>query len=357
MQLKVGVVGSFHPVYDFTGNTTTPIAFGLARNDLVEQVNVFCQSGGFIPTGFDKDHVRVFPCWRHNDPLSIAGALGFIHRASRGLSLLLFNMYVTAYGHDAMANAAGLLLPSILSRAFRIPTVVYMHNFLETQDAERLGYNPSQAVRLGVHGLEWLLLRSTEVLVPLGDQATKIQASFGVRPKSILIPFLESYLPMLERINLPPSSDAKSGRPFRILLMGSWGPQKDLSGALNALSTIAQEGIEFELTITGTSNPHFPNYLSEFDIDSIGGLSGRARYTGAVSDEDLLGLVMHHDLLLLPYNATGGYSGAMNFAAITGIPMVAYEHSQLREQAAKIGANVTFVKPVDLADGIRKNST
>lgn len=43
----------------------------------------------------------------------------------------------------------------------------------------------------------------------------------------------------------------------------------------------------------------------------------------------------------------------MNFAAITGIPIVAYDHAQLREQATLIGADVTFVSQEELAVGIR----
>jgi len=60
-----------------------------------------------------------------------------------------------------------------------------------------------------------------------------------------------------------------------------------------------------------------------------------------------------HDLLVLPYRTTGGYSAALDFAACTAIPILAYDTPQLREQSDMFGADVTFVSPSELTRGIR----
>jgi len=59
---------------------------------------------------------------------------------------------------------------------------------------------------------------------------------------------------------------------------------------------------------------------------------------------------------VLPYRATGGYSGAMNCAAFCDTTMVSYDLPQLRETAAELGVSPFFASGTDsesLADVIR----
>jgi glycosyltransferase involved in cell wall biosynthesis len=353
MGLRIGLFGTFHPEYNFAGNTTTPIALALARTQVVDRVTVFCQEGGKFPRSYSHDKVELVPCWRHNDPLSLISAIRRVLQLANRLDTVIFNTYVTAYGKSRAANTLGLLLPTALAGLFHEPTVVYMHNFVETQDVERLGYSPSLITELGVSLLERMMLRASHVVVPLVGQAEIVESRLGRRPVPFFFPFLESYLLATSQptgLNTaPPSLPHK----IQILLMGVWGPQKDLPGALSALSQLSHEGFDIEVTVTGVANPHFPDFLSSFDYKAYPALSGHLRLTGSLSEEELFQIVQRHDLLVLPYKATGGYSGAMNFAAVTGIPIVAYDHPQLREQAALIDADVTFVSQQELATGIR----
>jgi glycosyltransferase involved in cell wall biosynthesis len=356
LTLKLGVFGTFYPEYGYVGNCTTAIAIGLAQLELIDRVTVFCQEGARFPpfaAEGNRNKIELIACWRHNDPFSLLRAARTALRKTNHLDAMLFNTFVTAYGRSNAANAVGLVLPPIISSLSRIPTFVYMHNFMETQEVEKLGYSPARPTEWGVRFLERLLLRSTVVVVPLVAQSELVKSRLGFRPNSFLFPYLESYLVAKPWASLPQGSSWPiTGRP-RILLMGSWGPQKDLSGALEALNKLSGEGCDFEITIIGAANPHFPGFLSDFDFGAYPFLENRISVTGSLDDVTLFQIVRNSHLIVLPYHATGGYSGVMNFAAVTGLPIIAYSHAQLREQAAQIGSDVTFVQREELAEGIR----
>jgi glycosyltransferase involved in cell wall biosynthesis len=353
MGLKLGVFGTFYPEYNFVGNVTTPMVLGLAGLGCIDRIIVICQEGAKIPAEFSHDKIRLIPCWRHDDPLSLLAAARTVLKSSSDFDVLVFNTYVTGYGRGRLTNAIGLLLPSIIRRLSRVPTIVYMHNFVETQEVERLGYFPSRATRWVVRSLEKILLASSSVVVPLESQRTAIEMKLGVRPEVFFFPFLEGWLASKSLLASGQGFPTVNARGRRVLLMGTWGPQKDLDGALRALNDVIAAGYDLEVTVIGEENRHFPGYLSSLSTVSFPSLKDRVRFAGSMSDEDLFRAVQSHDLLLLPYHATGGYSGAMNFAAVTGIPIIAYDHQSLREQAALLGEDVTFIPPELLRGGIR----
>jgi glycosyltransferase involved in cell wall biosynthesis len=353
MGLRLAFVGTMFPEYDFTGGVTTALALGLAGLDSVDHVTVFAQLGARLPdyyTGPARKKVTVRHAWALEEPSTLLRAAGLILRARGEFDAVVFNTYVTAYGKNPLSNAIGLLLPSVVARLSRRPVFAYMHNFVETQDIERLGYSPSRAVRGGVRRLEHMMLRDAQVVVPLESQAELISRSFGIRPPSFFFPYIESYLlaKSLSVEAMATTSHRRDGR--RVLLMGAWGPQKDLEGALQALECVARKGSALEILIVGAPSRQFPAFSVEEVQARHPSLAGHLRYAGMLEDQALFQSVLEHDLLILPYNATGGYSGVMNFAAITGIQIVAYDLPQLREQAERLHADVRFVEPNHLAE-------
>src|SRR5208282_6911549 len=75
---------------------------------------------------------------------------------------------------------------------------------------------------------------------------------------------------------------------------------------------------------------------------------GWFRSLGYVPEAELLGVVVSHDLLILPYNATGGYSGAMSVGTYCGAGVIAYDLPQLRETAVELGVRPSFVMKNDV---------
>ena len=195
--------------------------------------------------------------------------------------------------------------------------------------------------------LERHLLRNTTVVVPLLSQQQTISRIFHLNAQKVHLPFIEPFGMVaaspspLEIDCIPPDE------PTRVLLLGNWGPQKDLAGALEGLRAAHERGARFSVSITGAINPQFPDYRERVKqaVASIG--ADWLTSLGYVPESKLLRVVASHDLLILPYNATGGYSGALSLGVYCGTGVIAYDLPQLREAAMELGVTPTFVRKGD----------
>lgn len=344
---SIGVFGTFYPESGMAGTFATGLVLALAESGLLTSVVAFCQSGAVIPAGERWSNVQLRPCWKHDDPVSLLKAMLVLKSHSKALNGYLFNTYVTAFGRTSAANVVGLLMPPLLALLTGKPVVVYMHNFLETQDAVQLGYQPSRLQRWGVHLLEQILLRATRVVVPLESQRNSVSKAFRLTPRWILVPFTEPFGLIASMAGPPVQRPIPPDTPARILLLGKWGPQKDLTGVLRTLRSVRDRGGQFTLSITGAINTRFPESQNEVNRVVATMDSRWFRFLGNVPENDLLNVVQNSDLVILPYNATGGYSGAMSVSAYCGLGIIAYDLPQLRETARGLGVEPVFVTKGD----------
>ncbi|HZY69772.1 MAG TPA: hypothetical protein VFF67_02185 [Thermoplasmata archaeon] len=349
---RIVFFGTFYPRHYRAGNSSTGIVTALSRSDRVERIVVFAPHGSGVPPGARADRIDLRMTWQHDSVVGLALTYVRMLRAARSADEVLFNMYVTSFGRSPAANALGLLLPSMVAKLSRRPVRVYMHNFLETQDVEQLGYRPSRLVRWSVRTLERWLVGATRVAVPLKSQQAALRRVAGFEVDQLLLPYIES-LPgaytLLEREPSPATDAAAAGTGrLRVLLFGTWGPQKDLVGVVRVLDRLIRSGMPLDVTVAGSVNPSFPEYAQELDRLRVTTLPPSIRFLGAVPETDVLRLTFDHDVLILPYHATGGYSGAMNLGALAGIGIVAYDLPQLREFADDLGIVAQFVPAGDL---------
>ena len=336
------------------GNSSTGLAAALAESEAVSSLTIFSQAGSKLPDGARWSNVQLIPCWKHDDPVSLILALKTLLVHSSRLDVFLFNTYLTAFGRRAVTNVTGLLVPPILALLTRKQVLVYMHNFLETQDIAQLGYRPSRLSRWGVQLLERFLLRTTRVVVPLKSQKDTISRVLHIVPYWVPIPFAEPVGMLAAQGNPPTKSSVPLDAPTKILLLGSWGPQKDLAGALEAIIAARALGGQFTLSITGLINTHFPEYQAEVDRVAASMGTDLFQFLGSVPESELLQVILDHDLVILPYNATGGYSGAMSLTAYCGLGVIAYDLPQMRETASLLGVSPTFIAKGDTSSLARE---
>ena len=327
--------------------SSTGLAAGLAESEALSSLTIFSQIGSKLPDGTGWSSVQLIPCWKHDDPISLILALKTLLVQSRHINVFLFNIHLTAFGRRAVTNVTGLLIPPILAILTRKQVLVYMHNFLETQDTTQLGYRLSRLSRWGVQLLERVLLRTTRVVVPLKSQKDTISRVLHIVPYWVPIPFAEPVGMLAAQGNPPTKSSVPLDAPTKILLLGSWGPQKDLAGALEAIIAARALGGQFTLSITGLINAHFPEYQAEVDRAAASIGTEWAQFLGSVPESELLRVILNHDLVILPYNATGGYSGAMSLTAYCGLGVIAYDLPQMRETASLLGVSPTFIAKGD----------
>jgi glycosyltransferase involved in cell wall biosynthesis len=348
MAMRIGLVGEFYPKIDKSGTFTAGLAYLLPRMEEIEHLRIYAPEGARISPLMNADRITLVPVWRRNSPLSIVRALARIYRERKQVDAYLFNMIFTTFGETPLANALGVLFPVLVSVLTRKRVVVYAHSFLETQDVTRLGFRPGRAAKFVAHLLTSLVLRTTRVVVPMRFQKELLERTFHHPVVQVFIPYLDGLM-VANDPAIDPAKVALSKEKVRLLLFGAWSPQKDLTGSLKILRQALHDGLPATVRIAGSVNVNFPEYQQELQHFVEGLPSGSTETMFDVPDEKIPEVMGSCDILLLPYNGSGGYSGAMNMGRLYGLSVLAYDLPELHECDAELGAHTTFMTPGDAA--------
>ena len=342
------------------GQWGSGFVLSLATLPRVASVELFCSE---LDPGLSRDPIDYPPkvsfrgSYDREGPLSILKATWSL-RKWRG-DLLVFNMNTTSFGSRSSSNLLGLLMPIVARAVFRKPVVVVYHSSVLTSDVERLGYTSFFDRMRGALAatVERFLFRRVPTFVLL--QCYKEVLDQKV-PEAHVHAFRNEFLEAiptirLNRLDVPGQlirCDRDPGYVPTILLHGYWGPQKNLEGILPTLQSLAAEGVRFRLTLSGSVNPHFPSYaahLEELVTKYRGIISSRP---GSVPEADVAGLMTGSDLLLLPYNASGGQSGVMEIASCFDLPSIVSDFPEYREKAAT-KPTIELSEPGRMGEAIR----
>jgi glycosyltransferase involved in cell wall biosynthesis len=353
MVKRLTFFGSYYPEFRRVGTVSTGLVGLLAGSPKVDSIRVFAQVGAGKPRNLDSK-VSVTGSWKLDDPLSLIRTFLLLLKVRDSTDSYLLNTYPTAFGVGRIANALGLMIGPMLGFTTGKAVMVYMHNFAESQDLTSLGYSPSRVERIAIWAIEWAILRLTITVVPLVGQADIVESKFGIRPVVHPLIYLEgvaSYdlLSVEERRNLP----SRKGEKRDILLIGNWGPQKDLESISEVIKRIQDDKNSVTVTIAGPVHERFPDYIAALDDLRNVDESKLILFVGEVREEQIAQLVLRHRLIVLPYRASGGYSGVLNLAAFFDVPAVCADLPQLREQADNLSARVAFTPVGDVDQLVR----
>ncbi|MGA9839024.1 MAG: hypothetical protein WBE40_07770 [Thermoplasmata archaeon] len=348
--LRIAFFSSFYPRSERLGSVSTSLVWVLSRDPDVGRVDLFVNTNSRLPPGFDSSRVVLHPTWEYDRLGTLVGTLLRMLRATPHTDLFIFNIYVTSFGRRPLVNALGLVLPVFVRRFSGKPTLAYVHNLVETQDVQRLGYaQGSIEVRLA-RILEGFLIRHVTTVVPLESQRIAIERNLGLAVKSLTLPYMEGIYPAAQAHpdESAPPSEAPNAE-VRVLFFGFWGPQKDLVGFLRAIAGRVRGSPGTRVTVAGAVNPAFPEYQATFDAARREFASDRTRFVGPVPEERVFDLFLASDLLVLPYRATGGLSGVMTIGALAGLVVVAPDLPQLGELATALDVRVS---PFPVGDAV-----
>jgi glycosyltransferase involved in cell wall biosynthesis len=346
--MRIGLVGEFYPKVDKSGSFTTGLAYLLPRMRGIEHLRVYAPEGAKLSSLMIEDRIALVPIWKRNSPLSIIKALARIYRDRHLVDAFLFNMIFTTFGETPAANAMGVLFPVLVSLFTRKRVVVYAHSFLETQDVTLLGFRPTRTARIVAHALTSLVLRTTRVVVPMRFQQEVLERTFHHPVGQIFIPYLDGLM-VANDPGIDPRTVELSKDKVRLLLFGSWSPQKDLDGSLKILRQVLDDGLPATIRIAGSVNVNFPEFREHIQ-EFVGNLPpGSAESILDVPDERIPEVMGSCDIIFLPYNGSGGYSGAMNMGRLYGLSVLAYDLPELHECDAELDAHSTFMQPGDAA--------
>ena len=353
MIMRIAYVGDFINHGKFLVPTGTSVVLLLTEIPDVEVIDVYCPKLNAKTEPFkEPEKVKIIESYNYNEPLSI---IKLLQLRTKHYDKIIFNIMPTAFGNGNFSNLAGLLIPLMLRTIFRKNNIeIIYHNSVYTNDISKLGYDSYydklRSIILGL--VERVIFKSIRSFVFLQLYKNRITGKIGENKVRVLNGrYLEAMATIYmngiycqDYFTLP-----TKGQIPVILMHGSWGPQKNIELGLNALSELREEGLYFDLIVSGGINHHFEEYEKHFNLLLEKSNDIIKQYLGFVREADILNLFITADLLILPYNTPGGHSAVLEQAIFFEVPTIAIDFPEFREQTEGIG----FVRLIESEDGLK----
>ncbi len=345
--MKVAVVSNIFGYGKILQEVGTPIVLALQEMQDIEDIDVYThiRTDGQIVF---SEKVKVIPIINPEKLLSYFQVYEAI--SSGNYKRVLVNSMPTSQGNKNVPNLLFLLMPILWSKLRKIKVSVVYHNSPYLNDVRKLGYSSFLDLikTFVIRFIERRMFATCNVYFLLKQYADRIKEIIQWARTDYLKPdgitgFTTLYL----------NDELRSDRLERIcraselslLLYGSWGPQKDISKALDAVKTIKNLGLKIDVTVAGDVNLHFQSYKEEFEKT----LSEYSTYVDKrmqyVDEIDLYSLFLNADIIVLPYVTPGGFSGVLSVAMLFGLQLVLPEFEEYTEQAK--GYDKVHFIPID----------
>ncbi len=290
---------------------------------------------GGAPVAFDV-------CWRFDDwrnPWRIRQAVKK-HRPD----VVLFNLQFATFGGRKGPAALGLLTP-LLIRWLGIPTMVLLHNIMETVDLRSAGYaaHPlmERLIRTFGRVATRAILQANLVALTIPVYVDILKATYGA-DNVLLAPHgtFDHDLPE----DVPPLPEG----PLQIMTFGKFGTYKRIEALVEAFSHLQSNGRgPLELVIAGSDSPNAAGYLSE--VQTRYEHVPNVRFTGYVAEEDVPQIFGEAAVVVFPYTSTTGSSGVLHQAGSYGRAAVLPDIGDFAQVIREEGYTGEFFEPDDPA--------
>lgn len=278
------------------------------------------------------------PCWQFNNWSNFFTIARSV-RAARP-DVVIFNIQFASFGDRKVPGAVGLLTPLLL-RLLGTPTVVLLHNIMETVNLKNAGFAQSPLMERVVRFVGWLitnlLLGANLVVVTIPKYVEILEKRY--RAKNVLLAPHGAF----EQDAAPPNFELPSG-PLQIMTFGKFGTYKKIETLIEAFRVLQKAHTNpLELVIAGTNSPNSPQYLESVarqykDVPNV-------RYTGYIAEEDVPRIFGNAAAVVFPYTSTTGSSGVLHQAGDYGKAVVLPRIGDLAELIADEGYTGEFFEP------------
>ncbi len=256
--------------------------------------------------------------------------------------LVLYNLQFLSFGDNKVAATLGLLSP-LICKWSGIPSMVLLHNIIETVDYHSAGIAQNKILQ--------------NVYDIIGTQITKIILSANV--VGVTIP---KYVKILEKkygcknvALLPHGSFESTIKPDfeynpdkrSILTFGKFGTYKKVENLIEAMIIVRKETkLDIEITIAGTDNPNVKGYLKSVE-EKYANVAG-IHFTGYVEEADVAGLFSNSTMVAFDYTSTTGSSGVLHQAGSYGKAVMLPNIGDLKELITEEGFAGAYFEPNDI---------
>jgi len=253
--------------------------------------------------------------------------------------VVLYNLQFLSFGDKKIAATLGLMSPMI-SKWSGIPSMVLLHNIIETVDYQSAGITTNP-----------ILKKAYDMI---GSQITKI--ILGANLVGVTMP---KYVNILEKkygcknvALLPHGSFESTARPKfdynpekrNVLTFGKFGTYKKVENLIEALLIVRENNtFEIDLTIAGTDNPNVKGYLASVKekYKNVPGLN----FTGYVQEDQVSALFTQSTIVAFDYTSTTGSSGVLHQAGSYGKAVMLPNIGDLKELISEEGFRGEYFSP------------
>ncbi len=297
-----------------------------------------------LPSGADYppiDNVTFDPCWRFgalNNATRIANAV-----QHHDPDVVLFNIQFASFGANKVAATLGLMAPAAVKRA-GYPTIVLLHNIMETVDLSSAGFAGNALMEAAIRGAGTLVtkgvLSADYVALTIPKYVEILQEKYNA--DNVLLAPHGSF----ESSDFVPDFNPPAD-PIQIMTFGKFGTYKKVEGLVEAFKLLQTgERPPLRLVIAGSDSPNAPDYLKNIatryaDVEGI-------EFTGYVAEEDVPRIFNDASVVVFPYTSTTGSSGVLHQAGDYGKAVVLPNIGDFAEVITEEGYTGEFFEPDDV---------
>lgn len=282
----------------------------------------------------------ITPCWRFNDARNAWRIVQAVRQVQP--DVVLFNIQFASFGDRKVPVTLGLMAPWLV-RLAGFPSMVLLHNIMETVDLRNAGYAGNAAI-------EWVMrtagaittrmvLNADLVALTIPKYVEILRAKY--RAKNVLLAPHGSFEdnPPMPTFELPPG-------PRQIMAFGKFGTYKRIEIMVEALRILEARGYtNLEVVIAGSDSPNAKGYLEEMraryaDVPNL-------RFTGYVAEEEVPRIFQSATVTVFPYTSTTGSSGVLHQAGSYGCAVALPNIGDFAEVITEEGYVGEFFAPND----------
>ncbi|KAA3623384.1 MAG: glycosyltransferase [Bacteroidetes bacterium] len=264
--------------------------------------------------------------------------------------VVLYNIHFLSFGDKKVPAALGLMIP-MLSRFLGFPSVVLLHNIVESVDLSSAGItkNPLLSRIFQMFGtmLTHFLLSSDLLAVTISRYVEILEKKYKTR-KVALIPHGSFEVPEEPDFDLPKG-------PKKVMAFGKFGTYKKVETMIEAVEKIrSRTNEDIEIVIAGTDSPNSKGYLDH--MKQIYSHVPQLTFTGYVEEEDVPKVFSESAVVVFPYTSTTGSSGVLHQAGSYGKACVLPNIGDLKSLIEEEGYGGAYFEPdskESMADAIQ----
>jgi len=289
-----------------------------------------------LPNQIDGIPLRIIRCWAFNrwdTPYRLLRAI-----ESLNPDAVLFNLQFATFGNRRIPAALALLTPAFV-RQKAIPSVVLLHNIMETVDLNQAGFAGNRVInwltKMAGRIITRQLLRADLVAVTIPRYVDILEHGYGAT-NVLLAPHGAFETPPPPT---PPTSDC-----CRFLAFGKFGTYKKVETLIEAFAQVQSKHQQpMELVIAGSDSPNATGYLETVQrqyqhIPNV-------RFTGYVPEAAVADLFQSATAVVFPYTSTTGSSGVLHQTGSYGRAAILPNLGDLADVVEEEGFTGVFFEP------------